>query len=94
MRCSRIGDRHDEPDGPIVSFGNDFALHLAGPQLSLEVDQPTLNLNVDDLQRVFEEDVGRARIARPDRDLEPRCPARVGGVGDGHREHQLSRIAQ
>jgi hypothetical protein len=67
----------DESHGELGSLCETPPLELAGAQLSLEVDQGPLDLDLDDLIGPHEKDVCSATISWGDRRLDTSRPAAV-----------------
>jgi hypothetical protein len=59
----RIGERDHQANGHIPRGSNHVALDLGRAQLSLQVDDRALDLDMDDLLGADEHQVGRPRIS-------------------------------
>jgi hypothetical protein len=90
----RIGHCNDQPDRLGVPLGQNFSLELCCTELSLEVDQSTLDLDVDGLCRSGQHQVCRAGIAGSHRHLESGVPRAMGSADNGLRQRQLPGVPQ
>jgi len=91
---SRVGDGNEEPDRSLLLIRDRLPLQLSRPHLRLEIHQGALDLDVDDLSRTHEDEVGGASIAGSHRYLEPRAPVRMRGADDRLSQHQLPGIPE
>jgi hypothetical protein len=88
-----ILDNHDQSDGALVTSAKIFAFLEVATVLSLEVEEETLDLGVDDLSRPEESDISRLAVVACG-DFKLRTPRRMGKCAHDPREHQLPCVAQ
>ena len=77
-----------------LAWGQQFALELRCAKLRLQVDQSTLDLDMEYLRRAGQDQVRRARISRSNRRLQAWAPAGMRGRHDHLRQRQLPRVTQ
>ena len=78
--AARVGHRDHQSDRPAEMLWKRRSLELGRAQLGLDVEQRTLDLQVDGLGWRFEHDIGCSPIRRrTDRHLELHTPAWVDG---------------
>jgi hypothetical protein len=75
-------------------FREPLSLQLSRTQLSLDVYQGALDLDVEDLSRAGQHEVGCTSIVGRHRHLKTRPPARMRRTGDDLGEGQLPGVAQ
>jgi hypothetical protein len=71
-----------------------LAFQLSRPKLCLEVHERTLHLDVDDLRRAGEDEIGGTGVARRDRQLEADLPARMRTLNDRLGNLHLSGVTE
>jgi hypothetical protein len=89
----RVLDNHDQSDGALVTSAKVFAFLDVATVLSLEVEEETLDLGVDDLSRPEESDISRLAVVACS-NFKLRAPRGMGNCAHDPREHQLPCVAQ
>ncbi len=90
----RGGYCDDQPHAPLERLCQRLPLQLGTAQLGLDVDQPPLNLDVDDLVRPDEQQICTATIPGRNRRLQAEMPARMCPARNGIDEPELAAVTQ
>lgn len=90
----RVGHRQHQTDRPAFAQRQCAPLQLRRPQLGLKVHRMALDLDVQDLGRGGEDQIGSSPIGPVDRDLQRSVPPRVRAPDDAFGDVQLPGIPQ